>query len=285
MIETAVVELTAVAGPTQACRAVGRPRATHYRRRRPSAPRPARAPRPQPRALDLIAQISRDNRLWGTERIRGELLKLGIVVSNWSIRRYRWRKQRPGGSQAWRTFLRNHIDGIWAADLFVVQTVGYQVLYVMFFISHRRRKLVQFNVTSSPTAAWVWRQLIETTAWTRLPSHLIHDRDAVYGRDFEIRTRALGIIGVQTPRRAPNANAIAERIVRSIRVECLDHLIVINECHLIAVLREFIDYYNHDRPHRSLALTSPVPIQPSACGPVTSRPVLGGLHHAYGRAA
>jgi len=242
-------------------------------------------PRLPAEVKDLIAQISCDNRLWGTERIRGELLKLGIVVSNRSIRRYRWRKQRPGGSQAWRTFLRNHIDGIWAADLFVVQTVGYQVLYVMFFITHRRRKLVHFNVTSSPTAAWVWRQLIETTAWTRLPSHLIHDRDAVYGRDFEIRTRALGIIGVQTPRRAPNANAIAERIVRSIRVECLDHLIVINERHLIAVLREFIDYYNHDRPHRSLALTSPVPIQPSACGPVTSRPVLGGLHHAYGRAA
>jgi transposase InsO family protein len=242
-------------------------------------------PRLPAEVKDLIAQISRDNRLWGTERIRGELLKLGIVVSNRSIRRYRWRKQRPGGSQAWRTFLRNHIDGIWAADLFVVQTVGYQVLYVMFFISHRRRKLVHFNVTSSPTAAWVWRQLIEATAWTRLPSHLIHDRDAVYGRDFDIRTRALGIIGVQTPGRAPNANAIAERIVRSIRVECLDHLIVINERHLIAVLREFIDYYNHDRPHRSLALTSPVPIQPSACGPVTSRPVLGGLHHAYGRAA
>jgi Integrase core domain len=111
-------------------------------------------------------------------------------------------------------------------------------------------------------------------------SHLIHDRDAVYGWAFDIRTRAVGIIGVQTPRRAPNANAIAERIVRSIRVECLDHLIVINQRHLIAVLREFTDYYNHDRPHRSLGLTSPVPTQPSECGPVTSRPVLGGLHHA-----
>jgi len=223
--------------------------------------------------------------LWGTERIRGELLRFDIVVSSRSIRRYRWRKPRPEGSQAWRTFLRKHIDGIWAADLLVVQTVGYQVLYVMFFISHRRRELVHFNVISSPTAATVWRQLIEATAWTRLPSHLIHDRDAVYGRDFGIRTRAVGIIGVQTPRRAPNANAIAERVARSIRAECLDHLIVINERHLTAVLREFTDYYNHDRPHRSLALTSPVPIQPSACGRITSRPVQGGLHHAYGRAA
>jgi len=114
---------------------------------------------------------------------------------------------------------------------------------------------------------------------------LIQDGDAVYGRDFDARTRAADIIGVQAPPRAPNANAIAERIVRSIRIECLDHLIVINERHLTAVLRDFTDYYNYDRPHRSLALTSPVPIQPSACGLVTSPPVLGGLHHVYGRAA
>lgn len=242
-------------------------------------------PRLPAEVKDLIARISRENRLWGTERIRGELLKLGLVVSNRSIRRYRWRKPRPEGSQAWRTFLRNHLDGIWAADLLVVQTVGYRVLYVILFISHRRRELVHFNVTSHPTSAWVWRQLVEATPWAGQPSHLIHDGDAVYGRDFDIRTRAVGIIGVQTPRRAPNANAIAERVVRSIRAECLDHLIVINERHLTAVLREFVDYYNHDRPHRTLALASPVPIQPSRDGPVTSREVLGGLHHAHGRAA
>ena len=242
-------------------------------------------PRLPAEVKDLIAQISRDNRLWGTERIRGELLKLGIVVSNRSIRRYRWRKPRPGGSQARRTFLRNLIDGIWASDLLVVQTVGYKVLYVMFFISHRRRELVHFNVTSSPTAAWVWRQLIEATPWTHQPSHLIHDGDAVYGRDFDTRTRAVGIIGAQTPRRAPNANAIAERVVRSIRAACLDHLVVINDRHLAAVLREFIDYYNRDRPHRGLALASPIPSRRSRDGAVRSRAVLGGLHHAYGRAA
>ena len=117
------------------------------------------------------------------------------------------------------------------------------------------------------------------------PSHLIHDGDAVYGRDFDKRTGGLGITGVQTPRRAPNANAIAERMVRSIRAECLDHLIVINQRHLMAVLQEFVDYYNHDRPHRSLALASPVPSNPSRDGPVTSRSVLGGLHHVYGRVA
>ena len=155
----------------------------------------------------------------------------------------------------------------------------------MFFISHRRRELVHFNVTSSPTAAWVWRQLIEATPWAAQPSHLIHDHDSVYGRDFDARIGAMGVIGVQTPHRAPNANSIAERVVRSIRSECLDHLIVINRRHLMAVLTEFIEYYNHDRPHRSLALTSPIPRNPSREGPVTSRAVLGGLHHVYGRAA
>ena len=242
-------------------------------------------PRLPAEVKDLIAQISRDNRLWGTERIRGELLKLGMVVSNRSIRRYRWRQPRREGTQAWRTFLKNHLNGIWAADLFVVQTVAYQVLYVMIFISHGRRELVHFNVTAHPAAVWVWRQLIEATPWAAQPSHLIHDHDSVYGRDFDARIGAMGVIGVQAPHRAPNANSIAERVVRSIRSECLDHLIVINRRHLMAVLTEFIEYYNHDRPHRSLALTSPIPRNPSREGPVTSRAVLGGLHHVYGRAA
>ena len=249
----------------------------------------SRARRGRPRlsaeVRDLIAQISRDNRLWGTERIRGELLKLGIAVSNRSIRRYRWRKPRPQGSQGWHTFLRNHLNGIWAADLFVVQTISFKTLYVLFFISHDRRELIHFNVTSSPTAAWVWQQLIEATSWGRRPSHLVHDRDAVYGRDFDARVRALGVIGVRTPRQAPNANAIAERLVRSIRAECLDQLIIINERHLRAVLTEFTQYYNRERPHRSLALTSPIQSHPSRDGPVISRAVLGGLHHAYARAA
>ena len=133
--------------------------------------------------------MSRDNPLWGTERIRGELLKLGIVVSNRSIRRYRWRgTDRPSTGQSWRTFLTNQLQGIWAADLFVVQTIGFKTLYVLFFIRHGRRELVQVRVTASPTAAWIWRQLLEATPWGRQPTHLIHDRDAVYGRDIDART-------------------------------------------------------------------------------------------------
>jgi transposase InsO family protein len=229
--------------------------------------------------------MSRDNRLWGTERIRGELLKLGIVLSKRSIRRYRWRKPTPGGSQTWRTFLSNQRKGIWAADLLVVHTIRFRVLYILFFISHDRRELIHFNVTSSPTAAWVWQPLIEATPWGRQPHYLIHDRDAVYGRKFGARLSKLGIASVRTPVRAPRANAIGERVVRSIRAECLDHTIVINERHLHALLAEYVNYYNVDRPHRSLGLQSPLPRSPSGDGTVVRRPVLGGLHHVYARAA
>ncbi len=234
---------------------------------------------------ELIARISHENPRWGSERIRGELLKLGIVVSNRSIRRYRWRKPSPAGSQGWRTFLSNQLRGIWAADLFVVQTLTFRTLYVFFFIRHQRRELLHFNVTVGPTAAWIWQQLLEATPWNRRPRFLIHDRDAVYGGDFDRQLTGLGIAGVRTPPGAPNANAVAERIVRTIRTECLDHLIVFDERHLRAVLAEFADYYNRDRPHRSLRLESPLPSSVQAHGQVVSRPILGGLHHAYARAA
>ncbi len=160
----------------------------------------------------LIARTSQENPLWGTERIRGELLKLGIVVSNRSIRRYRWRRLR-GDRQRWRTFLANQLRGMWAADLFVVQTVGFRILYVFFCIRHERRELIHFNVTASPTAAWIWQQLLEATPWGRRPKYLIHDRDTVYGGDFDRKLVSLGVAGVRTPPRAPTANAIAERIV------------------------------------------------------------------------
>jgi putative transposase len=152
---------------------------------------------------EVIARVSHENPLWRTERIRGELLKLGVVVSNRSIRRYRWRKPRPVGSQRWRTFLANQSRGIWAADLFVVQTVTFRTLYVFFFIRHERRELVHFNVTASPTAAWIWHQLLEATPWGRQPNCLIHDRDAVYGGDFDGQLASLGIAGVRAPPRAP----------------------------------------------------------------------------------
>ena len=229
--------------------------------------------------------MSRENPLWGTERIRGELLKLAIVVSNRSIRRHRWRGPTRERSQSWRTFLRNQIKGIWAADLFVVQTISFQTLYVFLFISHERRELIHFNVTGSPTAAWIWRQAIEATAWGRQPRYLIHDRDNVYGDDFGNKLAGAGIAEIRTPYRAPLANSIAERVVRTFRQECLDHVVVFNERHLLALLTEFVCYYNHDRPHRTIELEAPVPRPPISHGDVVSRPILGGLHHVYARAA
>jgi hypothetical protein len=133
---------------------------------------------------DLIATMFRDNRLWGTERISGELLKLGIVVSDRSIRRYRWGGPARSSSQTWRTFLRNHAHHVWAVDLLTVPTLTFKALYVLVFIAHGRRELVHVNVTANPTAAWVSRQLIEATPWGRKPRHLLRDRDAVYGREF-----------------------------------------------------------------------------------------------------
>jgi putative transposase len=244
-----------------------------------------------PPQRDLIRRLSEENRLWGTERIRGELLTLGIAVGNGSIRRYRWRPAPRPPSQTWRTFLRNHAAQIWAADLVTVPTVSFRTLYVFFVITHDRRELVRCHVTAHPTAAWIWRQLLEATAWGRQPTYLLRDRDTVYGRDFSTRAEALGIRTLLTPFRAPRANAIAERVIRTLRTECLDHLLVLNERQLEAVLREYLAYYNSARPHRSLSLRPPVPGAPAARPPgsppgrIIARPVLGGLHHVYERAA
>ena len=229
--------------------------------------------------------MSRENRLWGTERIRGELLKLGIVVSNRSIRRYRWRGPRRPPSQIWRTLLRNHAHHLWAADLFTVSTLTFKTLYVLVFIAHGRRELVHFNVTANPTAAWVWHQLIEATPWGNKPRHLLRDRDAVYGRDFRQRAQRIGIDSIATPIHAPKANAVIERVIGTLRRECLDHLIVLDEQHLQSVLAEYVAYYNRERPHRTLGLQTPEPRLRPTTGPIWSRPVLNGLHHAYERAA
>jgi transposase InsO family protein len=234
---------------------------------------------------ELIRSMSRDNVLWGAERIRGELLKLGIVVSNRSIRRYRWHVPDRPPSQSWRTFLANHRPSIWAADLLTVQTLTFRTLYVLILVAHGRRELVHAAVTAHPTATWVWRQLINATRWGRAPAHLVRDRDAVYGADFAGRAARLGIRTVLTPVRAPRANAIAERLVGTLRREWLDHVIVVNERHLNVILSDFVRYYNAERPHQSLGLETPRPVDRPSVGSIRSRPVLGGLHRVYERAA
>ena len=174
---------------------------------------------------------------------------------------------------------------IWAADLFVVQTLTFQSLYVIVFIGHGRRQLLHFEVTDHPSAAWVWRQLIEATPGGRRPDYLIRDRDRVWGADFVARASAIGIETLLTPVRAPNANSIADRVIGTLRRECLDHLIIFGELHLETVLSEFFVYYNRDRPHRALRLRTPLPRHTPVGGEVQSRPILGGLHHVYERAA
>jgi putative transposase len=192
-----------------------------------------------PEVRALIRRLSEENRLWGTERIRGEVLKLGITVGNGSIRRYRWRPAPRPPSQTWRTFLANHAHAIWAADLCVVQTLTFKTLSVLFFIAHGRRELIRVAVTASPTAAWVWRQLIEATPWGRYPDYLVRDRDRVYGGDFVARAATLGIDTLLTPYRAPKANAFAERWVGTVRRECLDWLLLLGPRHLEHMLREY----------------------------------------------
>jgi transposase InsO family protein len=229
-----------------------------------------------------------ENPAWGSERIRGELLKLGIAVSKRSVQQYRQRgPARPPSQprQTWRTFLVNHRPRLWAADLLTVHTATFRTLYVLLFIAHGRRELLHVNVTAHPTAAWVWRQLIDATAWGRQPRYLVRDRDRVYGGDFVRRAKRLGIETVLTPVHAPRANAVAERVIGTLRRECLDHVIVLNEPHLRAVLAEFIRYYNLERPHRTLGLETPQPVTRSPTGTIGVRPVLGGLHHTYERAA
>ena len=212
-------------------------------------------------------------------------MKLGIVVSNRSIRLYRWRGPRRPSSQTWRTFLRHHAHHVWAADLFTVPRSPSRRCTCWLFVAHGRRELVHVNVTANPTAAWIWRQLIEATPWGQKPRHLLRDRDAAYRRDFRQCASRIGIDAVATPIHAPKANAIAERVIGTVHRECLDHMIVLDEQHLASVLTEFVRYYNAERLHRALGLQTPELRPRPATGPIRSRPVLNGLHHVYERVA
>jgi transposase InsO family protein len=242
-------------------------------------------PRLSAEVRELIVRIACENPAWGSERIRGELVKLGIAVSKRSVQQYRRRGPARPPSQSWRTFLANHRPDIWAVDLFTVQTLTFKTLYVLVFIAHGRRELVHWNVTAHPTSAWIWRQLIEATPWGRTPRYLLRDRDAVYGGHFVPRARRLGIDTLLSPIRAPRANAVAERVIGTLRRECLDRLVVVNERHLRAILAEFVRFYNAQRPHRTLRLETPVPVARPSAGPIRSRAMLGGLQHVYERAA
>ena len=228
----------------------------------------------------LIGEMSRANALWGAPRIHGELLKLGFEVAQSTVARYMCRHSRPP-SQCWRTFLSNHVDGIAAIDLFVLPTIAFQILYCLVIVRHGRRLWVSFGVT--PTAEWISRQVTEAFPWDHAPRYLIRDRDTSYGPVFLQRIRAMGIRDHPIAPRSPWQNAYVERLIGSIRRECLDHMIVFGEAHLRRILRGYAAYYNVSRTHRSLNKDAPLHRAIERLGAVVSRPVLGGLHHQYCR--
>src|SRR5450759_4653210 len=199
----------------------------------------------------LIRRMSIENPLWGAPRIHGELLKLGFEVAQSSVAKYMVKRRGPL-SQGWRTFLRNHAPDIVAMDLFVVPTIGFNLLYAFVIVRLDRRDLVWINVTANPTAEWVARQITEAFPWDEAPHYLIRDRDRIYGSVVTRRLRAMGIRDKPTAPASPWQNGFAERLIGSIRRECVDHIIVLGEMHLRRVLKSYADYYNSVRTHRSL---------------------------------
>src|SRR6266436_6426068 len=230
----------------------------------------------------LIRQMSAENLLWGAPRIHGELLKLGFSVAQSSVAKYMVKRRGPP-SQEWRTFLRNHAPDIAAMDLFVVPTIGFDLLYAFIIVRLNRRDLVWINVTANPTAEWVARQITEAFPWDEAPRYMIRDRDRIYGAVVTRRLRAMGIRDKPTAPASPWQNGFAERLIGSIRRECVDHFVVLGEAHLRRILRAYARYYNDIRTHRSLDKDAPVSRPVQQTGIIRSHAILGGLHHHYVR--
>ena len=256
--------------------------------------RRSRKGKPKPRIpeeiIELINQMAAENRLWGAERIRGELLKLGVKVSKRTVQRY-LPKRRRQSVQSWATFLRNHAGYIWACDFTVAHDLLLRPLYIFIIIELKARRVLHTAVTRKPSDGWTAQQLREATPWESGPSYLIRDRDKKYGALLSAVARSTGIKELKTPVQAPRANAICERFIGSLKRECLDHTFIINEQQLHRTVKEYVAFYNHLRPHQGLRQHIPDPVestfQPMADGDattITSTAILGGLHHSYSRA-
>ena len=226
------------------------------------------------------------NPTWGSPRIVGELQKLGIDIAKSTVEKYRPKLDKPT-SPSWCTFLKQHMEDTVAIDFFTVPTVRLRVLFVLVVLAHDRRRVVYFNVTEHPTAEWTAQQLVEAVPWESPPKYLLRDRDAIYGNRFRKRVRSLGMKERPIAPRSPWQNPYAERVIGSIRRECLDHVIVLNERHLKRILRGYFAYYHQWRPHRSLEMDSPDgrPIHPPEQGEIIEFPAVHGLHHYYLRKA
>jgi len=247
-------------------------------------------PRLSPEKVNLIRQMAVENRLWGAERIHGELLKLGIRVAKSTIQKYLWRvREGLPRSQGWQTFLHNHGSEIWACDFLQMYDVFFRAIFVYVIIEVGSRRVVHFTVTRSPGDEWVAQQVREATPFGEAPEFLIKDNDDKYGEQFLRGARGGGIKVIPTPIAAPKANAHCERFIGTLRRECLDHMIILSERHLYRIVKEYTTFYNECWPHQGIDQRIPGSPNHAKCelksGQIISIPVLGGLHYDYKRQA
>jgi putative transposase len=252
--------------------------------------RPVGRPQLPKEQVALLRSMATENLTWGAERIRGELLKLGLPIAKSTIQRYlKGRRAAPRGSQTWLTFLHNHASAIWACDFLQLHDLWFRDLFVFVIIELSSRRVVHFAVTCHPSEGWVGQQLREATPFGEAPRFLIRDNDRKYGTTFDRVASGAGIRVLHTPHNAPRANAYCERFWGSLRRECLDCLFILGERHLRYCVQEYVHYFNHARPHQGLAQAIPMspllPVSDRPDGEIISRPVLYGLHHDYQRQA
>jgi transposase InsO family protein len=231
---------------------------------------------------DLIQRISRENPLWGASRIHGELLMLGFEVAQSTVSKYMVRGRNPP-SQTWKTFLRNHAQAIAAIDMCVVPTLTFDLLFAFLVLGHGRRQLLWIEVTRHPTAEWLARQITEAFPWSSAPAYLVRDNDSAYGHVFTHRLRAMGIRDRPISPRSPWQNSHVERLIGTVRRECLDRILIFGEQHLRRVLASYAAYYNQARTHLALQKDAPFHRAVQRSGAVVAIPILAGLHHQYVR--
>jgi transposase InsO family protein len=226
--------------------------------------------------------MSKENPLWGAPRIHGELLKLGFEIAESTVSKYMVRHRGPP-SQTWRTFLRNHAHAIAAIDLCVVPTLTFECLFAFVVVSHGRRQLLWFAVTRHPTAEWLAQQIVEAFPWNTAPTYLVRDNDGAYGQAFTRRVRAMGIRDRPISLSSPWQNPYVERLIGTLRRDCLDHVLIFGERHLQRVLTLYSLYYNETRTHLGLDKDAPLPRTVQRSGTIVTTPILSGLHHRYAR--
>jgi len=230
--------------------------------------------------------MSQANPLWGAPRIHGELLKLDIHVSQATVSKYMIRHRKPP-SQSWKTFLKNHAPDLVSIDFLTVPTVTFRVFYVFLVLSHERRSVLHFAITEHPTAEWTAQQIVEAFPYDMAPKYVLRDRDKIYGSEFRRKVDGMGIKQVCTAPRSPWQNPYVERLIGSVRRECLDHLIILNTSHLHRILRSYLVYYHECRTHLSLNKDAPEERGKESLemGKINAIPMVGGLHHRYTRRA